>query len=81
MGQYKTIVKFSFLPWFWFWDFFSNGQLQLCYLLLLHREIGNISILNYSQNEVVGVEENVEDIEDEVQEMEVLQGNLNFNRF
>jgi hypothetical protein len=47
----------------------------------LHREIGNISILNYSQNEVVGVEENVEDIEDEVQEMEVLQGNLNFNRF
>ncbi len=38
-------------------------------------------ILKYSQNEVVGVEENVEDIEEEVQEMEAVQGNLNINRF
>jgi hypothetical protein len=34
-------------------------------------------ILKYSQNEEDDIEENVED----VQEMEVLQGNLNFNRF
>jgi hypothetical protein len=45
--------------------------------MLLHREIGNISILNYSQNDEVGIEDIVED----VQEMEAVQGNLNINIF
>jgi hypothetical protein len=47
----------------------------------LHRKIGNISILNYSQNDEDGIEESVEDTEEEVQEMEALQGNLNINIF
>ena len=38
-------------------------------------------ILKYSQNEEDDVKEIVEDIEDEVQEMEVVQGNLNINIF
>ncbi len=38
-------------------------------------------ILKYSENEEDGVEESVEDTEDEVQEMEILQGNLNINIF
>jgi hypothetical protein len=50
-------------------------------MLLLHRKIGNISILKYSENDEVGVEENVQQIEEEVQEMEVIQGNLYFNIF
>jgi hypothetical protein len=61
----------------------NASTLQLCYLLLLllSRNIGNVNILNYSENEEDGVKDIEEDIEDEVQEMEAVQGNLNINIF